>query len=66
LKPSEISPQFLLGVLAAGYTGTDFIEAFLKKSLPNVQKAANVSAARTTLREDNAINARKPGTSEAV
>lgn len=54
LRPSEVTSQFLLGVLAAGYAGTDFIEAFLKKSLPDIQKAAKVSGARTTLREDKA------------
>ena len=43
LKPNAISSDFLLGVLAAGYTGADFIEAFLKKSLPDIKDAAKVA-----------------------
>ncbi|MHB8269662.1 hypothetical protein [Bradyrhizobium sp.] len=46
IKPDEITTQFLLGVLAAGYSGADFIAAFMKKSLPDVQKAASASAAK--------------------
>lgn len=29
-----ITPQTILGFLAAGYAGTDFIEAFVKQKLP--------------------------------
>jgi hypothetical protein len=43
-RPDTITPQYLLGILAAGYAGTDFIEAFLKKSLPDIQRASSVSA----------------------
>jgi hypothetical protein len=46
IKPDAITPQFLLGILAAGYSGADFIEAFLKKSVPDTQKAAGASAAK--------------------
>src|ERR1043166_6038241 len=38
IKPDEISKEFLLGILAAGYAGADFIEAFMKKTLPVTQK----------------------------
>ncbi|MES5482106.1 hypothetical protein QMZ05_05055 [Bradyrhizobium sp. INPA03-11B] len=45
-QPDTISASFLLGIVAAGYAGADFIEAFLKKSLPDMRTAANVSAER--------------------
>jgi hypothetical protein len=45
-KPGAITAEFLLGVLAAGYSGADFIEAFLKKNPPDIQKAAGASAAK--------------------
>jgi hypothetical protein len=38
--PKAIDVPYLLGILAAGYAGADFVEAFLKKSLPDLQKAA--------------------------
>lgn len=66
LRPNDDKTQFFLGILAAGYAGTDFIEAFLKKSLPDVQQAAKISGASTMLREDKAINVLKPETPEAV
>ena len=45
-QPDTISASFLLGIVAAGYAGADFIEAFLKKSLPDTRTIANVTADR--------------------
>ena len=33
-KPVSFDPKTLFALLAAGYAGTDFIEAFMKKYLP--------------------------------
>ncbi|MBR0816405.1 hypothetical protein [Bradyrhizobium liaoningense] len=33
------------GVLAAGYAGVDFIDAFLKRSVPDINKVAEASKA---------------------
>jgi len=41
--------HFWLGVLAAGYAGADFIEAFLKKSLPDVNELERVTGKRVLL-----------------
>lgn len=32
--PGALSREFLLGIVAAGYVGTDFIEGIMKKRLP--------------------------------
>lgn len=48
-QPDTISASFLLGIVAAGYAGADFIEAFLKKSLPDMRTVATVSAENSNL-----------------
>jgi hypothetical protein len=35
---TTLSSTLLLGFIAAGYAGTDFIEGFMKTELPTVQK----------------------------
>ncbi|TFW61525.1 hypothetical protein CT676_08450 [Bradyrhizobium sp. MOS001] len=45
VEPKEIGRQFLLSVLAAGYAGADFIDAFVKKSVPDINKVAEASKA---------------------
>ena len=37
-KLNVVSKEVLLGIIAAGYSGTDFVEGFMKKYLP--KKAA--------------------------
>jgi hypothetical protein len=39
-----ITSQYVLSIIAAGYAGSDFITAFLKKSLPDEQKTSSVRA----------------------
>lgn len=34
LLGAEIDKQFLLAMIAAGYAGTDFIEGFMRKNIP--------------------------------
>lgn len=45
VEPKEIGRLFLLSVLAAGYAGADFIDAFVKKSVPDINKVAEASKA---------------------
>jgi hypothetical protein len=46
---NSTNSHFWLGVLAAGYAGADFIEAFLKKSLPDVQELERGTKKRVVL-----------------
>lgn len=46
---STTNSHFWLGVLAAGYAGADFIDAFLKKSLPNVHELERGTGKRVML-----------------
>lgn len=39
LLGSEVKTQVLLGLMAAGYAGTDFIEGFMSKYLPGKEPA---------------------------
>lgn len=44
LKPDgDITAHFWLGILAAGYAGADFIDAFLRKSLPDTKQLERVA-----------------------
>ncbi|MBW7967962.1 hypothetical protein [Bradyrhizobium sp. BR 10289] len=45
LKPDATDSQPLMDILAEGYAGTDFIDAFMKKSFPDIQKAAMAAQA---------------------
>ena len=38
---SDLNRQSMLGIMAAGYAGTDFIEGFAKKHLPQGKPAAD-------------------------
>lgn len=51
-QPDTITAQYLLGLVATGYAGADFIEAFLKKSLPNVQVTAEAKSEKARLSFD--------------
>lgn len=42
-QPTEIGRTFLLSIIAAGYAGSDFIEAFMRKSWPDMQQLLNKS-----------------------
>ena len=37
VRGDRVEPELLMGLLAAGYAGTDFIEAFMRKYLPGGQ-----------------------------
>jgi hypothetical protein len=39
LQGGEAKTQLLLGLMAAGYAGTDFIEGFMSKYLPGKEQA---------------------------
>jgi len=41
VEGDKVERELLMGLLAAGYAGTDFIEGFMRKYLPGSRTAAN-------------------------